>query len=222
MANLLPGESDTNSSPTLIDQSVILGYCLALLHSDTLANLVWWSQCELIQWLDASVKKLARSCGLFVGRSVSDIATVNGTQTYTLPGQFVSMLHVSYNGTPLRPTSTGELAARDSAWLTRAADPPLRWFTDTLGLAAVGLAPIPTQAKALWLIYAGWPQTVDCALDHTTIPLPWPLEPLLELEIVASAYEKEGDAFAPDIAKAARGIAGLYTKVALEYWGAAQ
>ena len=87
--------SDTNSSPTLIDQSVILGL-LALLHSDTLANLVWWSRCELIQWLDASVKKLARSCGLFVGRSVSDIATVNGTQTYTLPRfQFVSMLHVA-------------------------------------------------------------------------------------------------------------------------------
>jgi hypothetical protein len=220
MPSLLPGESDANPTTTTVDVNAIVASLLAPLHASVLADLGMWTECELIQWIDAAVKRLARMAGLFAGRSI-DTMTVAGTPTYALPSQSINTVHASYDRKPLRPASTGELAARDAQWQTRQA-PPQRWYQDSLGLGAIGLCPVPTRAKALWTIYYGWPQTVDCAKSHTTIPLPRSLEPFLELYTLGEAYSKEGDGFAPDIAQAARAMAGLYSQVAVEYWGAAQ
>jgi hypothetical protein len=217
MPSLLPGEADTNVAGSLIDQTVITAFLLPVLHSDTTANLVFWSTAELIQWIDAGVKRLARLAGLFIGRSV-DGATAIGTATYPLPSQFLSTRHVSYNGAPLRPANTAELEARDPSFSTTPGT-PARWYQDTLGEATVGLAPVPIAVAPLWLIYHGWPQTVDIGLVHTTIPLPWCLEGAIELYVIAQAYSKEGDAYAPDIAKHATDIAALYEAAAAGYWG---
>jgi hypothetical protein len=219
MPSLLPGESDTNPATTTRDVNAIVAALLAPLHAAVIADLVMWSECELIQWIDAGVKRLARTAALFAGRSI-DTVTVAGTATYALPSQHLSTVHASYDSKPLRPSSTGELAARDAQWQTRRA-PAQRWYQDTL-VAQIGLAPVPDHARALWLIYHGWPQTADCAKTHTTIPLPASLQAYLELYTLGEAYSKEGDGFAPDIASAARAIAGLYERVAVEYWGAAQ
>lgn len=219
MPSLLPGESDANPTTTTVDVNDLVAKLLAPLHSGSIADLVMWTECELIQWIDAGVKKLARMAGLFVGRSI-DTVTAAGTQTYALPSQHVSTVHASYDSRPLRASSTGELAARDSKWQTRRAA-PARWYEDTL-VAAIGLQPIPDAARPLWLIYHGWPTTVDCAKTHTTIPLPLSLAPYLELYTIGEAHSKEGDPFAPDIAAAARAIAGVYERVAIEYWGPAQ
>lgn len=219
MPSLLPGESDANPSTTTVDVINIIQNLLAPLHAGAINDLVGWSECELIQWVDAGVKKLARLVALFVGRSI-DTVTVAGTATYTLPAQHVSTIHASYDSKPLRPVSTGELAARDARWQTRQA-PAQRWYEDTL-TDQLGLAPVPDHARALWLIYHGWPTSLDCAKTHTTIPLPVSLQPYLELYAIAEAYSKEGDFYAPDIAAAARGIASLFEKVALDYWGSAQ
>lgn len=219
MASLLPGESDTNASNSLIAQLTITDFLLPVLHSDSYVNLVFWTECELIQWVDAAVKRLARMIGLFVGRSI-DTNTANGTATYSLPSQHISTLHVSYNATPLRAANTAELEARDPSYATTVAQPE-RWYQDTLGAATIGLAPVANAVAALWIIYHGWPQTVDCGLSHTTIPLPWCLEGAIELYVIAQAYSKEGDAYAPDIAKQAANLADLYEQTALAYWGAA-
>ena len=215
MASLLPGESDTAAA--LIDEATIVADLLAPLHSGSVADLVFWTECELIQWIDAALKKLARTAGIFVGRSI-DVATTIGDSTYSLPAQHLSTIHASYNGKPLRPTSSGELAARDASYASRAGT-PARWFQDTLGLAEIGVAPVPNAIAALWVIYHGWPRTIDCAKTQTTIPLPGVLEPYVELSVIAEAYSKEGDAHAPDIASAARSIMSLYEKAALDYWG---
>lgn len=219
MPSLLPGESDANPASTTRDVNAIVAALLAPLHAATLADLVMWSECELIQWIDAGVKKLARLAALFIGRSI-DTVTVAGTAIYALPAQHLATIHASYDSKPVRPATTGELAARDAQWQTRQ-DPTQRWYQDTL-VQQIGLAPVPDHPRALWLIYNGWPQTVDCAKTHTTIPLPLSLAPYLELYTLGEAYSKEGDGFAPDIAAAARAIAGLYERVAVEYWGPAQ
>ncbi len=217
MPSLLPGESDANPASTLIAQTAITAFLLAPLHSGTLGDLVMWTECELIQWIDAAVKKLARTAGIFAGRSL-DTVTAQGTATYALPAQHISTLHASYDARPLRPASTGELAARDSKWQTRQ-DSPQRWYQDAIGLGLIGLAPVPDDAQPLWIIYHGWPQTVDCAGANTTVPLLACLEPYIELEVIAAAYTKEGDGYAPDIAQAARSLAGIYEGAARAYWG---
>ena len=219
--SLLPGESETNPATTLIEQSAIVDALLAPLHAAERADLVMWSECELVQWIDAAVKKLARKAALFIGRSL-DTETAECVRVYGVPPGFVSMLHVSYDKLPLRPTSTGELVARDTKWMTRTATRPKSWYVDTVGLDQVGIYPLVTEAKELWMIYHGWPQTVDCEEAHTTIPIPRALEPFIELDVIAEAYSKEGDGYAPDIAAAARGLADIFTRVAVEYWGPAQ
>jgi len=219
--SLLPGECETNPSATLIEQSAIVASLLPSLHAASTADLVMWSECELVQWIDAAVKKLARKVALFIGRSL-DTVTAECTRAYAVPAQYVSMIHVSYDGQPLRPTSTGELVARDTRWMTRTGRRPASWYVDTIGLAQVGIYPVPGEARSIWMIYHGWPQTVDCAEAHTSIPLPKALEPYIELNVIAEAYTKEGDGYAPDIATAARGLSKIYERVALEYWGPAQ
>jgi hypothetical protein len=221
MPSLLPGESDSNPADSLIQRSAIVGYLLPALHaaSTSAEDLAPWTECELIQWLDEAIKKLARTAAVFAGRDI-DGATVAEQQVYSLPTRHVSTLHVSYDQRPLRPANTAEIAARDSRWQTRI-EAPARWFADSLGMGQYGLAPIPEIAKALWVIYHGWPRTIDCAGAHATVPLPWALEPYLELEVIAQAYGREGDGHAPDIAQAARQMAGLYEALAVEYWGAA-
>lgn len=220
MPSLLPGESDSNPGSTLVDISEIITFLLPPLHANAIADLTFWSECELIQWIDAGVKRLARAAGLFIGRSV-DVTTTIGQGTYALPSQHVSTIHASYDGAPLRPSSTGELEARNPDYQTAQA-PPERWYQDTLGLARIGLAPVPDQQLVLDVLYHGFPQAVDCAKTHTTIPLPDALEPAIELYVIREAYSKEGDAHAPDIAAAAGDLAGLYERVAAEYWGGVQ
>ncbi len=215
MASLLPGESDTAAA--LIDEATIVTDLLPALHSGSIADLVFWSECELIQWIDAALKKLARTAGIFVGRSI-DTNTAIGSATYALPAQHLSTIHASYNGSPLRPATTGELAARDASYASRTGTPS-RWYQDTIGLARIGLALVPDAIAALWVIYHGWPREIDCAKTNTTMPLPGVLEPYVELYVLAEAYSKEGDAHAPDIASAARSLMHLYEKAALDYWG---
>lgn len=220
MASLLPGESDTNPGGSLIDESVIVAAMLPALHADTIAHLIFWLESELIEWIDAAVKKLARTAGVFIGRSIGT-NTVIGTGTYAVPSDHLSTIHASFNTSPLREASAGDLDAQNPAYLT-AQGTPKRWFQDKLGLSTIGYAPVPDSVHATWLIYHGLPQTVDAAKVHTTIPLPWVLEDYVELSVLAEAYSKEGDGYAPDIAATARQIAGIYEAAAVGYWGTAE
>lgn len=219
MPSLLPGESDSNPGSTLIDESVIVAFLLGALHSDTIGNLVYWTEGELIQWIDAAVKRLARQCGIFAGRDITN-STANGQATYALPGQHLATLHISNGTAPLRPTSVAELSARDASFATTPGT-PARWYQDLLGMATYGLAPVPTAIAVLAVIYQGWPQTVDAAKVHTTIPLPWLLEGFIELYVISQAYSKEGDAHAPDIAADAVQMMAVYEAAARQYWGPA-
>jgi len=195
---------------------------LPLLHSDSTSNLVWWTNAELVAWLDEAVKRLARMSTFFVVRDTS-IATVSGTQQYTLPTRHLATIHVSYqaastNHIPLRPTSTHELVALDQHFPNTAlTGTPSRWFQDKIGETKIGLYPTPNAIKTLSVIHAEYHADIS---DGSNIDVPLPVADLLEADVLRAAYEKESDAACPEVASQLKELVRLYDDLIVEYFGA--
>src|ERR1035437_6402133 len=110
------------------------------------ADLTFWSEVQLVQWLDEAGKRLAAIAAVFIGRNVT--VTVPGTATSVLPPQHVVTTHVTVDGVSIRPVGTMELEARDPAYLTTQGTPAW-WYEDMLDSGIIGLAPIPDSAVSL-------------------------------------------------------------------------
>lgn len=202
----------------MIDTQVIIDELLPALHSDSRANLTFWGEADLIQWIDEAVKRLARVAMMFVERNAS-ITTAPGTATYSLPARHLATVHVSYGSAALRPSTMLEMEARDPAFQATAGAPS-HWYEQNLGMATVGVAKVPAASASLPVIMSAAPPDVDVAKSNTTVEAPGPVSGYLAFSVLAAAYGRESETEQPDLAKHAAARMSLYEQLFTKYYGA--
>lgn len=193
---------------------------IGTLHTDTIANAVWWTNAEMVTFIDEAVKRLAKMFNVFVRRDTS-ISTVAAAATVTAPSRHLATLHVAYNDRPLRPATTHELSALDEFYDSRAAGPlgPSHWYADKIGITKIGLRPVPIEVKTIGLIHTEHPAD---ASDGSTIDVPTVIADYLEWSILREAVAKESDAQSPEVAQHLDQVLRFTESIIGEYWGAAQ
>jgi hypothetical protein len=194
----------------------VIAQLLPMLHSDSVADLVFWSQSDLIDWMDEGLKRLARVAGWNVERDAS-ITTANGTAAYALPARQEATLYVSLGNTPLRPASMIELEARNSAFQSTPGTPD-HWYEDGQG-ANVAVSPVPTTAVALPLIISAWPVALDAAQVNTLVQAPAAFAGYLTFYTLQQAYAREGESEMPDVAEHCASRCQMYESLFSHYFG---
>lgn len=188
-----------------------------LLHSDSIANAVFWTNAECVAWLDEAVKRLARSFCVLVVRDTS-ISTANGTAKYTLPTRHISTVHVAVDNKPLRAATTHELVARDGSFETTAAgaNGPTHWYQDKITIDQIGFYPVPIATKTVAIIHTQFPATVT---DGANIDVPAVIGDYLEYWVLREAYNKESDARLVECAQQLGEVLGLLDREFAAMWG---
>jgi hypothetical protein len=200
-----------------INTTSVLDQLLPDLHSDSYGNLTFWTQAQLINFLDEGAKKLSRATMLFVERDTSK-TTANGTGTYSLPLRHNDTIHVSYGATPLRPATTIELEARDQGYRTTPGNPD-HWYEDDMDVTAIALAPVPTAAVSLPMICSMYPPDLDTGQLNTLLQAPAPVGIYLSYFVLARCYGKESESEIQDLSQHAEAKVALLEQVFAHLWG---
>lgn len=192
-------------------------------HASSESDSVFLTDGEIESIAADRLSDLAMEHGIYIVRDTTFITLVAGQALYDLPPRHLSTLHVAPNGSPLVPTSTAELEARDSAFETTPATaqrPIARWYEDKVSANIIGLHPVPAAADAgtkLEVIFARYPCEVTDGIEGPRF-----LADLLELLILGDAYSRESDFAEPEAAQAAKALASLYVEVVDSLFGQAQ
>jgi hypothetical protein len=217
--SILPGGLSGELPDGSLDTTQVIDELLPSLHAGSRADLTFWTEGDLIQWLDEALKRLARVACVFVGRTAS-ILTVAGQAAYSLPQRHISTLHVSHLDTAIRPAGTMELEAQNPAYQT-AQGTPAYWYEDLQGNAVFCLAPVPdTSDEPLPMIYEGWPDALDAGKQQTMVAAPPPLKGYLAMCVLAAAYGREGEMEMPDVAAHCKERVAMYDQIFQSYYGA--
>jgi hypothetical protein len=200
-----------------IQTTAVLDQLLPDLHSDSYANLTFWTQAQLINFMDEAAKQLSRNTMLFVERDTSK-TTANATGTYALPSRHNATLHVSYGSTPLRPGTTIEMEARDPAWQTTPGTPD-HWYEDDMNVTSIALAPVPTSASPLPMICSMYPPDLDTGQVNTLLQAPAPVAIYLSYYVLARCYGKESESEESDVSQHAAAKVALLEQVFAHLWG---
>lgn len=201
---------------------------LGPLHSDSTANLVFWSDAELTRFFDEAVKSHARKAGVFIVRDITSVTLVQGTAVYDAPARHISTLYVALDGVPLIASSSSELELLDDNYKTTqaTADSPIAyWYADKEGVNKIGFYPVPNAAAAgkhPELIINQFPAELDEAHSNTTIPVPACTGDYLEAVVLGEAYSKESDARLPETSAGMKGLAALYEQLDRDLYGVSQ
>lgn len=204
-----------------INTQTVIDELLPALHSSSRANLTFWSEQDLEEWIDDSLKRLSRVCGIFVERS-ADNTTVNGTSSYLLPTRHVATLHVSYGTRPLRPANSIELEMRNPSYRTVPATvalPPSYWYEDLEGNATLRITPVPIAAVSLPIICTVFPTEVDTAESNTLVQAPAPVAGYLAMYTLSKAFGKEGESEMPDVGMHCAARCEMYEQLLQSYYG---
>lgn len=202
-----------------IQTTTVLAQLLPMLHSDTMADLSYWSQSDLIDWMDEGCKRLARVAAWNVELDTS-ITTSNGVGVYPLPERQDATLYVSLGNppvTPLRPASMIELEARSSTFMSDAGIPD-HWYEDGQG-DNVAMTPAPTTATAITLVISAWPPTLDAAQVNTLVQAPAAFAGYLTFTALEKAYGRESESEMPDVSAHCAERCALYEKLFTHYFG---
>lgn len=202
-----------------LDISATLTDCLPVLKASSLASLVWWNATQLWSMADQATKKLARTAGVFVDRDAT-ITTVANTSTYALPDEHVSTIHVSFNGTALKPGSVQDMEALDADWVD-AVDHAPRFFLHVGGMDFIAVYPAPdgTIAGPLPLILQRFPTALSAA--QTILSAPLPAQDYIEFYVLAQALGAESKGAMPEVAQWFSQLCNLFEQMAVSYWGGA-
>lgn len=206
-----------NPATGSIDTTAVIDGMLPTLHADSRADLTFWSEADLINWMDEGLKRLARVAGVFVERDTS-ISTANGTTDYALPERHDTTLYVSIGAAPLRPASMLELEMRDAGFLTTTGTPD-HWYEDGQGWN-VGLCPVPISVANVGLVMLCWPPTLDVSKTNTLVQAPAPIAGYLAMYTFAKAYGREGESEMPDVAQHCEARCAMYEQIFAKYYGA--
>jgi hypothetical protein len=200
--------------------SDFISQVVPVLHAHVPGDLVFWTQDELLRWLDDRVKNLAKK-GAFVVRNT--ITLVDATATYDLPDRTLSVIHVAHASKPVKASSTTELEASTPTFATTTGDALERWYADRIGAGKIGLQPVPNAvavaaAATAEVITHEYPATVD-GVETITIPVPLVVLDMFAVEVIAEAYRREGDSQMPEAAQQLDKLAGLYQSAVEQLWG---
>jgi len=198
-----------------IDTTQVIAQLLPALHADSVADLTFWSQADLVNWMDEACKSLAHRTTMLVERDTST-STAAGTATYALPARNVTTLHVSLGTASLRPASQLELEARDSSYQSTAGTPD-HWYEDRIGAETIGLCPVPTGEAPLAIVGSEYPPDLE---QNTLVQAPAAVAGYLSFSVLARAYGREGESEMPDVAQHCAARAEFYTQIFQSYFGA--
>lgn len=217
--NQTPWGGDPGDPP---DASVTAGQILAglypRLHAHDASDLVWWTEAGLLTWANIAVQKLARLCGVFVGRAITGSATEQAV--YPLPVNHISTLQITYDGKPLRPSTSTELTALDPDYATTPGA-PRRWYEDQIGMRSLGLAAVPTEdSKIIGMLHHFYPP--ELTNDASELPVPDAVAAYVSDSILASAYGAQGQSAMPEVAAFLNSKCQMLEQVFVQYWGPAQ
>jgi hypothetical protein len=188
-----------------------------LLAASGSSDLVFWTDTELLEWINEGLARLARRIGVFVERDATT-SVVGGTASYTLPTPHLSTIHVSLGTARLRPINVSEVEALSSTWLADAGT-PTRYLQDGAGVANIRLYKKSITSGTLAIVEHELPDTVTAT---TELPLPDLASDYLTFFTLGEARRRESDAAMPEIAQFCESICGLYEQVFRSYWGEPQ
>jgi hypothetical protein len=200
-----------------VNTVTVLAQLLPTLHADSMGDLAWWTQSELIQYMDESVKSLSHLAQWNVERD-STTNTAASTATYPLNPRNLATLYVSYGTSPLRAAAQIEMEARDSGYQTTPGTPD-HWYLDKLGNLTIGLAPVPTAAVSLPVVASCYPPDLDVAQVNTLVQAPAAMGIYLSFATLAKAYGHEGESEIRDVAAHCRAQCRLLEQVFQGYFG---
>lgn len=157
----------------------------------------FWTDVQINKWVNEGAREVARRAEVLQTRD--EIATVSGTQEYTLPSDVVRVYRVEYEdaSNQIWPLEYRDFNNMDSVWWTRQATTDSSrpyWFTmwgypPTLSIVVY---PTPnTTADTIRTFYYSMPATVT--QDNATIPCPQGWEDLIVLYAEYVALRKDGD-----------------------------
>lgn len=207
-----------------LNVNTLISNLLAPLHSDSLANLVFWSDAELTRFFDEALKSHARRHGVFVKRDASSITLVQGTAVYSAPTRHIDTLHVTLSGVGLIASSTSELELLDDAFKTTQGTPAY-WYSDREGQNKIGFYPVPNLAAVGLnpeIIYHEYVAELDEAHVNTAVPVPAAVGDYLEAMVLKAAYSKESDCAIPETAQNLDELLKLYDSVITSLYGISQ
>lgn len=187
---------------------------LPVLHASSTADLAFWTNSELVAFLDEGLKRLAQVSNVFVRRDTT-ISTVLGTRIYALPVRTLNIIHVAYNNVPLRASSTHELAGKDDYYL-QTQTTPTHWYSDRETLNNIALYPVPDAVGSVAIIAS---EVLADLSDGDNMAVPVVFADYLEVRTLSEAYGREGDAQMPEVSGHLLELGKLYEQLAAEYWG---
>jgi len=190
----------------------------ACLNSEDSANLIHWTQTELIVWANQGQLDLARRFGMWVERDATN-TTGAGASSYTLPTRHLSTIHVTLGGRSLRAANVRELEALSATWGTDACTgtvTPKHYCQDEMGTTTIRLVKIPNSAESLAILHHEYPVDLAAASqpDMPNVVADW-----LFFRMIAEARGKESDGSMPEATKFCRDVQGIYEQTFAGYWG---
>jgi len=196
----------------------LLGRIYPLLGATSALDLEFWTDAELLVWVNAGFQRLARMSGVFVERDAT-ITVVNGTASYALPTKNISTIHVALDGARLRPASARELEAYSATWTTDNATPT--HYLQDYGTATpyITLWKKPIAGGTLAIVEHEYPTTITAG---ATLPAPDVISDYVLFYTLGEARRKESDAAMPEVAAFCDSIKQLYEEACISYWGVAQ
>ncbi|MFH1110985.1 MAG: DUF6682 family protein [Planctomycetota bacterium] len=189
------------------------------LNSEDAANLIHWTEAELIEWANQGQRDLARRFAMWVERDTANITGI-GTTDYVLPTRHLSTIHVTLGGRSLRAVNVRELEALSATWTTDAcmgAGTPSRYCQDVSGTTTIRLYKIPNGVEVLAILHHEYPTDLAVATEPD---MPSAVADWLFFRMVAEARGKESDGSMPEAAKFCRDVQGIYEQAFAGYWGA--
>ncbi len=214
---LTQGSYSPSASP--VNLGTVLGELWPALNATGANDAVWWTEADLLTWMDEAAKRFARKTGAFVKRDTSIDTTIN-VAAYSLPSDHLATVQADLGGRMLAARNVQELEARDSAWPATTGKPEA-FLEDTQGLQEITLYKKPTADYAnlpLGLVERFIPPTI--AADSAFIVAPQVLREYFFLHALAEARGvPETNASMPEIEQWARGLAGMIEQAASQYWG---
>jgi len=221
MLTLIFAPQPPGPQPEFINMGLVLQDLYPALNAGGAADLVFWTQAELYEYVDEAAERLARTCGVFVQRNTTIVTEVD-LGAYSLPPTQIATIQADLAGLVLEPRTVAELEAFDSSW-PNTVGPPVSFVQNVQGLAGIVVYPACDSnngGKTLGLVLTVFPPTIS--LTAATLNAPTCVREYFTFRALEAARGKQSKAEMPDVAAWMGKQAGMLEQVMTELWGAAQ
>lgn len=204
-------------------QAAVNAEVIPWLHSNNAANLVWWTEAQLYQWLDHMAHKLSREALLFVEAN-TNVTITAGTMVYAAPERHIATLYVAAGSTDgdgphgLNPANIEELEALSYTWPTDEGDRPERFVHD-IGLDMITFHPGLLAGRPdynVTMVIARHLEEITAS--NFEVDAPEVLRPLFALHALAEAMGHDGEGRMIESERAIRPLLGLLNETVRGYF----